>query len=603
MGVLKKIPTMKLILATLVATSFLSVAPAGVCKNQCDNRGYAPHRPDKNDCHSIDCVTLKCQIPDCKSENEPGCVATCDKPRRGARGCQGPTGPQGPMGPDGRPGGIGPQGHDGVMGRPGRAGKHGHNGGNGENGSNGSNGEKGMNGFPGAQGSQGSDGPAGQPGPSGLPGPMGKRGAKGRPGRNGSDGENGKQGPPGQNGGPGMPGEPGDIGNRGPPGAMGKHGRNGNPGRRGDNGIPGTPGDQGPPGLRGPMGPDGYRGKSGLDGEDGEPGQPGSPGEKGEPGAPGSPGPRGPAGEDADIDFDALDALVADILAQMLDEQEPNDCRHVENDEQVCECCPPPPAKETMDLIYLVDGSDSIRNRDWNDLKQFLKLSIHELNGGGHGHGSGSYANRYVRSAVVVVQYSGKDEQRIELDTTGKLTPRGKASHSSRMRDLKKDLGDIAQVIDNMEQYQERTYTYSAFKYVLDNVCPKLDARDEFHKRVLITVTNGRDKETWQKSASDLKAIQQRGWNNFDLEVVLAAGLDEAHGNMDLSSHEQETRDKLATYASENMNADKNVKFFNRYSELADEGENVFTEHIILRIMGLKDNRKVDNGGWGGSSF
>merc|ERR1712066_912459 len=125
MGVLKKIPTMKLILATLVATSFLSVAPAGVCKNQCDNRGYAPHRPDKNDCHSIDCVTLKCQIPDCKNANDPDCVATCAKPRRGARGCQGPTGPQG---------------HDGVMGRPGRAGKHGQNGGNGVNGSNGSNG-------------------------------------------------------------------------------------------------------------------------------------------------------------------------------------------------------------------------------------------------------------------------------------------------------------------------------------------------------------------------------------------------------------------------------------------------------------------------------
>jgi hypothetical protein len=349
------------------------------------------------------------------------------------------------------------------------------------------------------------------------------------------------------------------------------------------------------------MGPDGYRGKSGLDGPDGPSGQPGLQGEKGEPGAPGLPGPRGPAGEDADIDFDALDALVADILAQMLDEQEPNDCRHVENDEQVCECCPPPPDKETMDLVYLVDGSDSIRNRDWNDLKQFLKLSIHELNGGGHGHGDASYANRYVRSAVVVVQYSGKDEQRIELDTTGKLAGRGKSSHSSRMKDLQKDLGEIAQVIDNMEQYQEGTYTYSAFKYVLDNVCPKLDARDDFHKRVLITVTNGRDKETWQKTPSELKAIQQRGWNNFDLEVVLAAGLDETHGNMDLEMIE--TRDKLATYASENKHADKNVKFFNRYSELADEGENVFTEHIILRIMGLEDNRKVDNNGWGGSSF
>merc|ERR1711879_146254 len=201
-------------------------------------------------------------------------------------------------------------------------------------------------------------------------------------------------------------------------------------------------------------------------------------------------------------------------------------------------------------------------------------------------------------------------EQRIELDTTGKLVGRGKASsHSSRMRDLQKDLGEIAKVIDNMEQYQEGTYTYSAFKYVLDNVCPKLDSRDDFHKRVLITVTNGRDKETWKKSNSELKAIQQRGWNNFDLELVLAAGLDEAHGNMDLDAHDQETRDKLATYASKPMVVgqaeaylDKNVKFFNRYSELA-EGDNVFTGVIIERIMGLKDNRKVNNGGWGGSGF
>uniref|UniRef100_A0A673J7M3 Collagen alpha-1(XXVIII) chain n=1 Tax=Sinocyclocheilus rhinocerous TaxID=307959 RepID=A0A673J7M3_9TELE len=167
----------------------------------------------------------------------------------------------------------------------------------------------GERGFPGPPGIQGETG-FGLPGPKGDVGFQGRMGPPGPPGL-GEPGQPGPQGPQGLPGEKGPPGEglPGPkvnlslhIGDIGPPGLQGPVGLPG----AGIQGEKGVEGPRGPPGSRGPLG-EGY---SGPKGDQGLPGEIGAPGERGagEPGAKvshlhftlnekGLPGPPGPPGE------------------------------------------------------------------------------------------------------------------------------------------------------------------------------------------------------------------------------------------------------------------------------------------------------------------
>lgn len=130
--------------------------------------------------------------------------------------CQFPRGPAGEQGPPGC------QGQRGECGLPGNAGK---------------------SGIPGENGEAGKEGPKGDCGPCGipgLPGSAGEPGPDGVEGVDGFDGNIGKQGPPGP------PGEQGDTGIKGYAGVAGQEGRQGPDGPPGVQGVQGTvglPGD------------------------------------------------------------------------------------------------------------------------------------------------------------------------------------------------------------------------------------------------------------------------------------------------------------------------------------------------------------------------
>ncbi|XP_069790040.1 collagen alpha-1(VI) chain [Narcine bancroftii] len=305
----------------------------------------------------------------------------------GLPGCSGSHGPPGPPGPQGLKGDPGPfgskglKGESGLDGEPGRSGPMGRPGDKGNPGSRGSNGDPGERGDDGPLGNDGSRGEPGPSGESGLPGPPGSRGIRGTKGDNGPDGQPGHDGPPGLSGEPGVQGRPGSRGfkgDMGPPGKEGSRGPRGPKGYPGDAGPmgemgdPGSPGNgsRGPPGLpgipgvqgfRGPNGTEGFPGPKGDEGEPGDPGpdntvpgEPGRKGAKGYRGLEGNPGPPGPPGIPGPSECEILD-----IIKRMC---------------SCCECkCGP------LDLLFVVDSSESIGDQNFRLAKQFIITVIERL--------------------------------------------------------------------------------------------------------------------------------------------------------------------------------------------------------------------------------
>ena len=243
-------------------------------------------------------------------------------------------------------------------------------------------------------------GPAGKPGKEGCQGQRGECGLPGIPGKNGLPGETGPLGDPGPKGQKGECGDPGIPGEKGPPGHPAESGK------RADCGPPGVPGDRGECGEPGKEGMKGYPGNKGPMGENGPMGPKGHPGEKGV---------QGDAGdivlEDGrnhqKLDKDLYEAKIREFIKEWMQLQDNqdiiqciSDCGPGGRDEQAeIECpegtikdvgpngvtacikiCPdgtpaqidengnekcPLDCDEPIDIIFLVDGSDSIRKDDW----------------------------------------------------------------------------------------------------------------------------------------------------------------------------------------------------------------------------------------------
>ncbi|XP_055494291.1 collagen alpha-1(VI) chain [Leucoraja erinacea] len=303
----------------------------------------------------------------------PGCIGSPGHP-----GGPGPQGLKGDIGPFGQKGLKGKPGLDGESGRSGPVGETGDKGRPGSQGSAGDAGERGDDGPPGNDGNNGDGGPLGEPG---LPGPPGTRGFKGSKGEVGPDGQPGHEGPPGESGGPGESGRPGPRGfkgDMGPPGQegikgpsgpqgypgdagpMGEMGEHGSPGN-GTRGPPGFPGIPGPQGLRGSNGTEGFPGPKGDDGEPGDPGsdnpisgekgRKGAKGYRGSEGKEGSPGPPGPPG--------------------------PSECEILDIVKRMCSCCECKCGP--IDLLFVVDSSESIGDENFKLSKQFILTVIERL--------------------------------------------------------------------------------------------------------------------------------------------------------------------------------------------------------------------------------
>ncbi|KAM4551327.1 collagen alpha-2(VI) chain [Odontesthes bonariensis] len=397
--------------------------------------------------------------------------------RIGAPGCKGDSGDSGPDGHPGDFGERGPPGTAGEKGDPGRAGRPG---------SPGSAGDVGPKGERGSPGSPGFPGPKGNAGPSGIPGAKGELGRRGDYGQKGSQGPDGGKGEKGEMGQEGPRGFSGEIGNkgpkgenglqgpRGPPGATGEPGRNGtrgdpgdagprgDPGSLGPNGDPGRPGfsypgSRGQPGDRGEKGNRGPRGSRGDCGKKGPSGNKGTPGESGEPGSMGEPGDRGPAGDPGRKGGPGP-------------EGDPGltECDVMNYVRETCGCCDCEKRCGPLDIVFVIDSSESVGLTNFTLEKNFVINTINRL---------GSFANdpgSELGTRVGVVQYSHNGTFQAILPNDPRIN----------------SLTAFKEAVKRLDWIAGGTWTPSALKFAYDTLIR--DTRRAKANVTVVVLTDGR---------------------------------------------------------------------------------------------------------------
>ncbi|XP_067094346.1 collagen alpha-2(VI) chain-like [Osmerus mordax] len=363
---------------------------------------------------------------------------------QGVAGRSGRPGPQGDRGRPGRKGISGYAGNPGLFGRKGAKGQPGPAGAPGDDGIRGDSGDAGPRGRTGRKGAKGELGPEGERGLTGDTGAAGSTGAPGFPGVRGPAGDKGELGAPGSQGQIGEFGPRGHAGGQGAKGDKGKDGYN-YAGPRGEQGDRGEPGLLGLPGSRGYYGEKGEEGSKGGTGEPGEPGLQGNPGDRGIRGPPGSSGSPGPRGRSALTECELMG--------------------HVRETCGCCDCvkmCPP------LDLVFVIDSSESIGKTNFSLAKNFVLSVANRL---------GSMAKNKTDvsgSRFGVVQYSHFGAvQAIRMDDKTVTT-----------------LTSFKVKVKALEWIAGGTWTPSALKYTYDNLI--VPGRRPGTKVMAIVITDGR---------------------------------------------------------------------------------------------------------------
>ncbi|XP_034549341.1 collagen alpha-2(VI) chain-like [Notolabrus celidotus] len=369
---------------------------------------------------------------------------------RGDEGTKGDPSPPGKSGPPGAPGEIGPKGERGNPGSPGPLGAKGNPG---SPGVPGRKGERGRRGDPGRKGGQGPDGLQGEKGQRGAPG------GRGRPGEDGLKGTKGDQGLPGPRGHSGEPGGLGGNGNVGDPGDPGPGGDTGAPGPKGDVGRQGFnyPGGRGPSGERGnpgSRGPRGGRGECGAKGEPGDKGPPGQPGEAGQSGELGERGPRGNPGPDGDKGPVGDPGLTeCDVMTYV---------------RETCGCCDCEKRCGALDIVFVIDSSESVGMTNFTLEKNFVINTINRL---------GSMANdptSVTGTRVGVVQFSHNGTfEAIRLDDPNIDS-----------------MSAFKTAVKNLQWIAGGTFTPSALKFAYDHLIR--DSKRAQARVSVVVITDGR---------------------------------------------------------------------------------------------------------------
>uniref|UniRef100_A0A286XF27 Collagen type VI alpha 2 chain n=1 Tax=Cavia porcellus TaxID=10141 RepID=A0A286XF27_CAVPO len=390
----------------------------------------------------------------------------------------GPAGPKGYRGQKGAKGNMGEPGEPGQKGRqdfiqgyvlsqgdpgieaPGLAGK---------NGTDGQKGKLGRIGPPGCKGDPGDRGPDGYPGDAGSPGEQGDQGAKGdagRPGRRGPPGDPGDKGSKGYQGNNGAPGSPGVKGAKGGPGPRGPKGEPVSPcppqpqilglnwgdrqnpqartpkegrGRRGDPGTKGSPGGEGDFGMKG------RPGRKGAKGEPADPGPPGEPGPRGPRGEPGPEGEPGPPGDPGLTECDVMTYV-----------------------RETCGCCDCEKRCGALDVVFVIDSSESIGYTNFTLEKNFVINVVNRL---------GAIAKdpkSETGTRVGVVQYSHEGTfEAIQLD-------------DERINSL----SSFKEAVKNLEWIAGGTWTPSALKFAYNQLIK--ESRRQKTRVFAVVITDGR---------------------------------------------------------------------------------------------------------------
>ncbi|XP_051937402.1 collagen alpha-2(VI) chain-like isoform X1 [Hippocampus zosterae] len=395
----------------------------------------------------------------------------------GAPGCKGEPGDKGQ---DGYPGDVGDVGLLGKKGEKGDLGLPGKSGAVGPEGEGGPKGEKGNPGNPGPPGEKGPAGTPGLPGPKGVLGRRGHGGPKGAQGSVGKKGEKGERGPQGSRGQPGNDGLKGAKGDSGLPGPRGQAGE---PGGRGANGILGNPGDSGPRGDSGPQGPKGDQGRQGFSypgprgptGDRGDPGRKGPRGGRGECGAKGEPGDKGPRGESGEPGHAGEPGARGirgdpgpDGYPGPMGDPALTDCDVMTYIRETCGCCDCEKICGALDIVFVIDSSESVGLTNFTLEKNFVINTINRL---------GSMASNPASptgTRVGVVQYS----------------------HNGTFEAIRLDDPDINSMstfktaVKNLQWIAGGTFTPSALKFAYDHLIR--DSKRARAKVSVVVITDGR---------------------------------------------------------------------------------------------------------------
>ncbi|XP_032880227.1 collagen alpha-2(VI) chain isoform X2 [Amblyraja radiata] len=393
--------------------------------------------------------------PGCKGDSgEPGQPGySGEAGDRGFAGDPGITGDVGRPGRSGPPGPPGDKGLKGSLGPSGRSGAMGPKGGQGGNGSLGPKGDVGRRGDIGPKGKPGPRGNVGDKGELGIEGVRGLAGEGGRRGEKGDIGFPGPRGNPGPSGGPGLngtrgnPGEVGSRGDSGPPGPQGDKGRQGFsfPGPRGEQGDEGVGGTDGYMGNKGEMGLKGEQGLKGDLGEEGDPGPTGEPGNRGKAGDPGQDGSHGPPGDAGLTDCDVMTYV-----------------------RETCGCCDCEKQCGPLDIVFVIDSSESIGLTNFTLEKNFVINTVSRL---------GAMAkdpNAKTGARVGVVQYSHEGTFEKVLLSDPKIN----------------SLSAFKEAVKRLEWIAGGTWTPSALKYAYDMLIQA--NKREKAKVFAVVITDGR---------------------------------------------------------------------------------------------------------------
>ncbi|KAH0518160.1 Collagen alpha-2(VI) chain [Microtus ochrogaster] len=406
--------------------------------------------------------------------------------RIGPPGCKGDPGSRGP---DGYPGEAGSPGEQGDQGAKGDAGRPGRRGPPGDPGDKGSKGYQGNNGAPGSPGVKGGKGAPGPRGPKGEPGRRGDPGTKGGPGSDGPKGEKGDPGPEGPRGLAGEVGSKGAKGSRGDPGDAGPRGDSGQPGPKGDPGRPGFsyPGPRGTPGGRGDFGLKGAPGRKGDKGEPADPGPPGEPGPRGPRGIPGPEGEPGPPGDPGLTECDVMTYV-----------------------RETCGCCDCEKRCGALDVVFVIDSSESIGYTNFTLEKNFVINVVNRL---------GAIAKdpkSETGTRVGVVQYSHEGTfEAIRLD-------------DERVNSL----SSFKEAVKNLEWIAGGTWTPSALKFAYNQLIK--ESRRQKTRVFAVVITDGRHEP--RDDDLNLRALCDRD------VTVTAIGI----GDMFHETHESENLYSIA---------------------------------------------------------
>lgn len=266
----------------------------------------------------------------------------------------------------------------------------------------------------------------------------------------------------------------------------------------------GLRGKDGATGSRGPVGEAGPKGEAGRNGMDSN--------EQGPQGAPGRNGPPGLPGLDAEFSWEMIDVMIANKLYKKLS----YDSEYCGEATDMCKCgevVKPDkvvkPRKPVLDMVVVVDGSESLSEKDWGAMKNWLVAFVHSFN-------TEEIKAKYDRtSAMVVVQFSNHNKN--DPDNSY-IINRGQMGN----------LHDMERELDGMLQLQQGSDTYAALEYVINSVVPDLDnswrnfEEGVRHNRVLTLVVNGEPKDADFDGAYNQRN-QNRQLNNAELLSALDA--------------------------------------------------------------------------------